>query len=152
MLNSAHLQQRGYGQYQRVQAETSSPGQLVVLLYQGCVRFTHRGRLALEASDWDSARVSLMRAQDIVADLIGSLNLEAGDVAVNLLRLYEYLHRRLVEANVRRDVAAALEVETLVRSLIPAWEEAVRKQAGATVPTSADTAPPAAAGGVSLAG
>lgn len=137
MLNTPVHPQQAYGQYQRVQTETSTPGQLVLLLYQGCVRFVQRGRLALDAQDYDTARISLLRAQDIVAELMGSLNLEAGDLAQNLLRLYEYMHRRLVQANIRHDSAAALEVEELVRSLLPAWEEAVRQQAGATTPAKA---------------
>ena len=125
---AAALQQRAYGRYQRAQVETADPGQLVVLLYEGLVRFTGRGRLALEAGDFESARKSLLRAQDIVAELIGSINPAAGEIAQNLLRLYEYFYQRLVTANVKRDGAAALEVETLVRSLIPAWEEAARAQ------------------------
>jgi flagellar secretion chaperone FliS len=166
MLNSAHLQQRAYGQYQRVQAETATPGQLVLMLYQGCIRFAQRGRVALEAGDNESARVHLLRAQDIVAELMGSLNLEAGDLAGNLLRLYEYLHRRLVHANIRHDASAALEVEELVRSLLPAWEEAIRQQPGAPKPaapaalagyasgTSTPATPPAPAArsGVSYSG
>src|SRR5688500_10303362 len=83
-------QQRAYGQYQRAQVETSSPGQLVVLLYQGCLRLTQKGRLAIEAGDFEASRVSLLRAQDIVAELMGGLNLDAGEIAGNLLRLYEY--------------------------------------------------------------
>ena len=132
MLNSGLLQQqRAYGQYQRVQAETATPGQLVLMLYQGCIRFAQRGRVALEEGNHEAARRHLLRAQDIVAELMGSLNLEAGDLAGNLLRLYEYLHRRLVQANIKRDPAAAAEVEELVRSLLPAWEEAIRQQPAA---------------------
>ncbi|HEU5317865.1 MAG TPA: flagellar export chaperone FliS [Chloroflexota bacterium] len=126
----AALHQKAYGRYQRAQVETADPGQLVVLLYEGLVRFTGRGRLALEAGDHESARRNLLRAQDIVAELMGSINVEAGDIAQNLLRLYEYFYQRLVTANVKRDAAAAQEVEDLVRSLIPAWEEAARAQAG----------------------
>jgi flagellar secretion chaperone FliS len=150
MLNSGAFQQRAYGQYQRSQVETATPGQLVVLLYQGCVRFTQRGRLALEAGDHETARVSFLRAQDIVAELMSGLNLEAGEIAENLLRLYEYLYRRLVLANVKRDVSAADEVERLVRQLLPAWEEAVRKQPVAGVPAPAAAA--AQGRSVSLAG
>ncbi len=134
MLNNAVMrqaaagaQQRAYGQYQRAQVETSTPGQLVVLLYQGCLRFTQRGRLALEAQDFEASRTNLLRAQDIVAELMGGLNMDAGEIAGNLLRLYEYMYQRLVAANVKRDPAAALEVEGLVRSLLPAWQEAVRQ-------------------------
>ena len=69
-------------------------------------------------ADSEAARSAFLRSQDIVAELMGGLNMEAGEIASNLFRLYEYLHRRLVEANVHRDIAAANEVETLVKSLI----------------------------------
>jgi flagellar protein FliS len=97
-------------------------------MYEGCIRFTQRGRLALDAQDFDAARTNLLRAQDILAELMSGLNLGIGDLATNLLRLYEYMYQRLVTANVKRDAAAALEVEELIRSLLPAWEEAVRRQ------------------------
>lgn len=130
-------QSGAYGQYRRTQVETATPGQLVVLLYEGCIRFTQRGRVALEAQEWDGARTSLLRAQDILAELMSGLNLEVGgEIASNLLRLYEYMYQRLVTANVKRDGAAALEVEELIRSLLPAWEEAVRRQPGAPAPGS----------------
>ena len=158
MLNTAVLkqaaaasQQRAYGQYQRAQVETSSPGQLVVLLYQGCLRFTQRGRLALETRDFDASRSNLLRAQDIVAELMGGLNLEAGEIAANLLRLYEYMYQRLVIANVKRDPAAALQVEEMVRSLLPAWEEAVKQQTGTAVPGDRGQVQPGASS-VSLSG
>ena len=125
-----HQQQRAYGEYQRTHVETAAPAQLVVLLYEGCVRFTQRGRLALESQDYDAARENLFRAQDIVAELMSGLNLEAGEIATNLLRLYEYMYERLVTANVKREAAAALEVENLVRSLVPAWEEVSRRHPG----------------------
>ena len=123
-----------YGQYRRTQVETATPGQLVVLMYEGCIRFTQRGRMALEAQDFDASRTSLLRAQDILAELMSGLNMEIGDIAGNLLRLYEYMYQRLVAANIKRDAAAALEVEGLLRSLLPAWQEAVRGQTEAPAP------------------
>jgi flagellar protein FliS len=142
MLNSTLFHQRAQEQYQRAQTQTASPGQLLLLLYQGCLRFIARARLAREQDDHDAARANLLRAQEIVAELMGSLNLEVGEIATNLLSLYDYMYRRLIDANIRRDDAAAAEVETLLRSLLPAWEEAVRRQAvpqgPAAVPAAAN--------------
>jgi flagellar protein FliS len=140
MLNSTLFHQRAQEQYQRAQTETASPGQLLLLLYQGCLRFISRARLAREQDDHDAARANLLRAQEIVAELMGSLNLEVGEIATNLLSLYDYMYRRLVDANIRRDDAAAAEVETLLRSLLPAWEEAVRRQPVPQGPTAAAAA------------
>ena len=152
MLNKPHLQQRAaYGQYQRAQVETSSPGQLVVLLYQGCLKFTQKGRMAIEAGDFEASRVNLLRAQDIVAELMGGLNMDAGEIAGNLLRLYEYMYQRLVIANIKRDAAAATEVEEMIRSLLPAWEAAVKKQTGGAA-SSGDGVPAQPRSGVSFSG
>ena len=146
MLNSALLQQQAQQQYLRMQAETASPGQLVIMLYQGCLRFIGRARAGLETRDFDTARVNLLKSQDIIAELMGSLDMNAGEISTNLMRLYEYMHRRLVEANIHRDGAAATEVDQLLRSLLPAWEEAVRMfHAGQTGQLAATPATMAAA-------
>ena len=132
MMNSALLQQRANAQYQRVQVETASPSQLVLMLYRGCVRFIGLARTAFEKKDFEASRINLLKAQDILTELMGSLNLEqGGEIAANLMRLYDYMHYRLVEANIKRDDAAAAEVEGLVRSMIPAWEEVLRQHQAA---------------------
>ncbi len=136
MLNSTLMQQRAQEQYLRMQAETASPGQLVVMLYQGCLRFIGRARAGLAERDWDTARVNFLKAQDILAELLGSLNLEVGEISINLFRLYEYMYRRLIEANIGRDDAPAAEVERLLRTLLPAWEEAARQQPAAAAAAS----------------
>ncbi len=128
MWNGSALAQQAQQRYLQMQVETASPGQLVLMLYQGCLRFIAQGRAALAAQDFDTARVSLLKAQDIIVELAASLDMEAGgEIAINLLRLYDYLHHRLVAANIHRDGDAAAEVEALLRTLLPAWEEAVRQ-------------------------
>jgi flagellar protein FliS len=125
-MNSLGLQQQAQMQYQRMQAQTASPGQLVIMLYQGALRFIGRAKAGLQARDYDASRVNLLKAQDIVAELMASLDMGVGEISDNLMRLYEYMHRRLIDANIRRDEVAATEVEELLRSLLPAWQEAVR--------------------------
>jgi flagellar protein FliS len=129
MLNTDLFRQRAFAQYQRTQEQTVSPGQAVIMLYQGAIRFAARGRAALETGDRALARKSFLRAQEIIAELAGSLNLDGGEIAGNLLRLYDYMLQRLVHANIHQDHEAAAEVEDLLRSLLPAWESAVRQSA-----------------------
>jgi flagellar protein FliS len=100
------------------------------MLYRGGLRFAAAGAEAIEARDLEAAHNNLIRAQAIVSELMESLNLEqGGEIAHRLLSIYEYLNRRLVEANLRKDPAPAREVEKLLRELLPAWE-AVARQAG----------------------
>ena len=81
-----------YTQYQRTQIETADQGKLLLMLYEGALRFLGRARKALQDEDPEASNNNLVRVQDIVAELMASLDLEAGEVAASLFRLYEYMH------------------------------------------------------------
>ena len=115
-----------YLQYRRAQTETSDPGELVVMLYQGAIRFLQRAALAIKAGDPETAHSSIIRAQDIVQELNVTLDHSRGDVASNLSQIYEYAYWRLVQANCKKDLGAIEEVTGLLRELLPAWQEALR--------------------------
>jgi flagellar secretion chaperone FliS len=118
--------------YRQTQAQTAAPGELVVMLYQGALRFLTHAIAAIEAKNIESAHTNLIRTQAIVTELLESLDIErGGDIARQLLSVYEYMNRRLIEANLRKDVEPAREVERLLRELLPAWQEAARSTAGA---------------------
>ena len=102
------------------------------MLYRGAVRFVAKGIVALETQDIEGSQINLMRAQEIIAELLGSLDLVGGgQIADQLLGIYEYLNRRLIAANRTKDPAPAREVERFLRELLPAWEEAARLAAPA---------------------
>jgi flagellar protein FliS len=87
-------------QYQRTQVETASPTRLVVLLYDGAIRFCHKAQEAMRKGELETQHINLIRVQRIVGELIGSLNREAGgEVATDLNRVYTYLLEELVKAN-----------------------------------------------------
>lgn len=112
-----------YDQYQRTQILTAPPGKLVLMLYDGVLRFCREGRAAIEADDKEGANRSLVRAQDIIAELQASLNFEAGEIARNLYSLYEFVYRRLVEANVRKDASPIDDAEKIIAGLRETWEQ-----------------------------
>jgi flagellar protein FliS len=121
----------GYQVYRQTQALTAAPGELVVMLYRGAVRFVSAAADAIDARDLQGAHNNLVRAQAIVSELMETLDFErGGELAHNLLVIYESLNRRLVEANLRKDAALAREVEQHLRELLPAWEQAVQQTAG----------------------
>ncbi len=118
-----------YQRYLDTTAETATPLDLVLMLYQGVLRFTVQAIQAVDRHDIPEAHRSLVRAQDIVSELAASLNREEGGAtAENLLALYDYSYRRLVDANVRKDAAPAEEVAQLFRDLLPAWQEVADAQ------------------------
>jgi flagellar protein FliS len=117
-----------YQTYSQTQAHTAAPGELVVMLYRGAIRFVATAIEAIEARDINTAHDKLVKAQAVIAELLETLDVDrGGDLAKNLSAIYEYLNRRLLEANLRKDVAPAREVEKYLRELLPAWEAAARQ-------------------------
>jgi flagellar protein FliS len=118
--------------YQTQSILTASPGQLVLLMYDGALRFMAQGRAAFALPEDAPRRIetintALLRAQAVISELRANLNLDAGgEVAANLDRLYDYHLRRLFEANLRKDEAPLIEVERLVRTLRDSWAEMLR--------------------------
>lgn len=118
--------------YQAQSILTASPGQLVLLMYDGALRFLAQARDAFTLSDEDPQRIghintALLRAQAVIAELQANLDHQAGgEIAQNLDRLYDYHLRRLLEANIRKDESIVTEVESLIRELRDGWAEMLR--------------------------
>jgi flagellar protein FliS len=113
---------------------TASPGQLVLMLYDGALRSLSIAREAFSRPETDARRIEiinqqLQKAQAIIAELQNGLNFQAGgEVATTLDRLYDYYNRRLFEANMRKQVAPVEEVETMIGELRAGWAEMLTKQ------------------------
>lgn len=126
----------GLNQYRSYQVETVSPEDQIVLLYEGAQRFIDRAVVALEAGQYSEVSTNVGKAQRIFAELSGALNFEAGEIAENLYRLYDYWSWRLSQGLIKKDVAALKEVSAVVGDMTGAWAEAarqVRAQRGARI-------------------
>ncbi len=118
----------GYMQYRTVATQTGSPGELVVLLYQAAIKNAGQGRTAIECSRPALAHQHLMKAQEVVRTLKGSLDFErGGEIATRLNDIYGFVLGRLVIANINKDVEPIDEVLPLLRQLLGAWQSAVRE-------------------------
>ena len=121
MNRNAHMQ------YSQVQIKTANKGKLIILLYQGAIRFMKKALIQLEQKDMEGKGKSLIRAQDIVLELLYALDQtllnEGNELAVNLQRLYLYSYRRLIHANTHLDSDAIDEVVELLNNLLEAWEK-----------------------------
>lgn len=115
--------------YQQVGIESAvmsaSPHQLVVMLFDGALSALVRARLFLEQEQMPQKGEALSKAINIIDNgLKAGLNMEiGGDLPVNLASLYDYMVRRLLHANLRNDVEAISEVETLLANIADAWKE-----------------------------
>ena len=126
---------RGYARTYRSNAVlTASPGHLVLMLYDGALHSLALAHEAFDRSPEDPRRLEvinhqLQKTQMILSELQGVLNFEAGgEVAALLNRLYDYYNRRLLEANLRKQVAPVIEVERLVGQLRSGWAEMLAQQ------------------------
>ena len=104
---------------------TASPGQLVVMLYDRLVIDLMHAEKAMHAHDRETWSERLLHAQDIVAELRGSLDLTAWEAADGLAQLYGFLLTELIKANVRRDAERVVSCRLLVEPLRDAWHEAL---------------------------
>ena len=113
----------GISVYQNVQYQTADPMKLIIMLYQKLDSELHRAKQLLEEGDMLGKGEAIIRSQDIIVELINSLNLEAGEIAKNLQGLYLFLFRELNVINLRKDVHSLEKVIRIVENLKSAWEE-----------------------------
>ncbi|MEW6540699.1 MAG: flagellar export chaperone FliS [Bacillota bacterium] len=113
-----------FAQYQQNAVLNARPGQLVLMSFNGILKFAKQADLALEDKDLPRAHNALVRAQDIVSYLRGTLNTDFR-IGQDLDALYDYIHDRLVQANLKKDRETLAEVDRMVRALKEAWSRAL---------------------------
>ena len=88
-------------EYQKSAINSASPVGVVVMLYDAAIGFMEQGKAALAHADYDKQNTLLQKAQRIVVELMGSLDMErGGDIAKNLMSLYSYVWNELIQANI----------------------------------------------------
>jgi flagellar protein FliS len=136
--------------YSRVATQTASPGQLVLMLYDGALRFLERARAGFDHDDPkernEAINNGILRAQTIFMELDRSLNMDqGGQVAATLRSLYDYFDRRLQESNVAKSPEGIIEVIQRVTVLRDAWIEMLRQgdpASGTAFQARTETPPP----------
>lgn len=114
-----------YQSYQQNSVNTASPGELTLMLYNGCLKFIMLGKKAIESGNIEARNTNIIKAQNIVHELMVTLNMDA-DVSKDMMSLYDFMNRRLIEANLKNDVAALEEVEGLVTEFRNTWKEVIQ--------------------------
>jgi flagellar protein FliS len=114
-----------YQRYFQNQVYTASPERLILMLYDGALKFLKSARAAIPEKDFDKANSCIGRVQDIVTELMVSLDMNQGDVSGNLYVLYDYINNRLIQANLAKDTAILAEVENMLSTLRDTWREVI---------------------------
>jgi flagellar protein FliS len=102
---------------------TAPPERLVVMLYDGANRFLIQAATAMRSGDLTVTNDRLRRAEAIVTELRATLDMSAGQVAVNLESIYAFCQRLLLEARLRQDADKIDQVARLLRELRKAWDQ-----------------------------
>jgi len=127
-------------EYQKSAVNGASPLQLVIMLYDGAIRFMEAGKYGIENKDLEIQNRNLQKAQKIIMELMSCLEMEkGGDVAKNLLALYTYVLNELVEANVADKAEPIERCIGILCGLRESWVE-VEKQSryeGVEIPIAA---------------
>jgi flagellar secretion chaperone FliS len=114
-----------YQAYQNNAVQTASPGELTLLLYNGCIKFIKLAKKAIEEKNMAEKNTNLIKAQDIVQELMVTLNMEY-EISKNMMSMYDYIYRRLIEANVKNDLSILDEIEGYVTEFRDTWKQVVQ--------------------------
>ena len=114
---------KGLETYQEVAITTQSRGRLVVMLYDGAIKFLKLAMNELNAGNMDQKWIYIKKALDIIDELNAVLDMESGgEVAQNLRKLYMFMVRHLNSANVKKDPKMIKEVIDLLEELNQGWK------------------------------
>lgn len=111
--------------YQKNAVQTASPAKLTLMLYDGAVKFTNIAIEAIEAGDIEKAHNNIVKAQNIIVEFRSTLDMKY-PVAKDFDVVYDYIYRRLVEANMKKDKDILVEALKHIKTMRDTWREVVK--------------------------
>ena len=114
-----------YAAYTNSKIMTASPAELTLMLYDGCIKFCNIAVKGIEENDIEKAHTNIVKAQRIIEEFRNTLDRKY-PVAEDFDRVYEYLLRRLFEANVQKDAEIIEEVLKHLRTMRDTWKEVMK--------------------------
>ena len=115
--------------YRKTNVITADPKRLVIMCYEEAIDNLKIGKQRISQKDYEGKCRAFIKAQDIVNELLCSIDFEkGGSIAKNLESLYIYMQKRIMHADLNKDIRAVDEVIEMLNELKSAWEEAFYKQ------------------------
>lgn len=115
-----------YAQYNSSKILTASPAELTLMLYEGAIKFCNIAMVGIEHKDIPKAHANIVKCQKIIEHFRLTLDMKYS-VAEDFERIYVYIERRLIEANVKKDLEILQEVHEHLSSLRDTWKEVMRQ-------------------------
>ena len=117
----------GYNAYKKNSVNFASKEQLLLMLVEGAVKFAKIGRQAIVDKDIKKAHDNIVKTQNIYYELMATIDIEAaGEWGESLFKVYDFIVRRLVDANIKKDITIMDEVIPLIEDIKMTWEEAYK--------------------------
>ena len=113
-----------YQAYQQNSVMTASPQELTLMLYNGSLKFMKMAKSAPAEKNFEEKNTNIIKAQNIIQELRITLDLKI-EMSAALAQMYEYMYSRLLDANMKNDLKALEEVETLMKDMRNTWKEAM---------------------------
>ena len=110
--------------YKNNSVSTASPGELTLMLYNGCLKFLGKAKVAIANNDVQEKNINLQKAQNIIQEFMVTLNMNV-DISKSMMQMYEYMNHRLIEANINNDIALVEEVEGYVIDFRDTWKQVI---------------------------
>ena len=114
-----------YATYQNNSVNTSTPGELTLMLYNGCLKFIHQAKKALEQGNIEEKNTATQKAQAIVSELMVTLDMSV-PVSENMMLLYEFVNNRLIEGNIKNDIALYDEAAGIITEFRDTWKQVIQ--------------------------
>ncbi|RFU67429.1 flagellar export chaperone FliS [Bacillus sp. V59.32b] len=114
-----------YQAYQQNSVNTASAGDLTLMLYNGCLKFISQAKIAIAEGSVEKRNTNIQKAQSIIQELMVTLNMDL-EVSKQMMTLYDYLLRQLIEANVKNDSNILNEVEDFITEFRDTWKQVIQ--------------------------
>ena len=111
--------------YQQNAIKTASPAKLTLMLYDGAIKFCNIGLEGIEENNISKANTNIIKAEKIIVELRSNLDMKY-PVAEDFDRVYDYVYRRLVEANLKKDPEILKEAMKHIKTMRDTWKEVMR--------------------------
>ncbi|URM33480.1 flagellar export chaperone FliS [Cytobacillus firmus] len=111
--------------YKQNSVNTATPGELTLLLYNGCLKFMKLAKIAIQENNIEQRNINLIKAQNVVQELMLTLNMDV-EISKSMMQMYDYIFQRLIEANTKNSIEIIDEVEGYVLEFRNTWKEVIQ--------------------------
>lgn len=117
-----------YKTYLKNEIEGATKGKLVLLLYDGAIKFLRQATVFIEKKDIPGAHENIIKAENIIYELMSTLNMEAGEISENLFKIYDYLIWQLIDANKDKNPEKINSSIQILKNIREGWKTIVEQE------------------------